>query len=82
MKFRITRTSVWRLTYEDICEAFEEYPILKDFKPEIVNGNEEHLLYVEINSLNEFKELIVGMGEEIIIWEDGVTLEIYDDWRE
>lgn len=85
MRILITRTG-WNNSAEDYKSKLEDFEYEEVFDEEL----ERTKTYVEINSLDDLKELSEVVDKELIVdfrksdknFNDEPFIEIYDDWRE
>lgn len=70
MRYRVTRTSDF-LNEEKPCSKAKKFKL----------PTEEHSLwYIDINTLDDLRNLIDEVGHSLVI--DNYSIEIYDDFRE
>lgn len=79
---RIEIKSVW----EEGSEVLDKYPLLSKYKPEMINNDEDIALTIEINTLDEIRELSSEINKNIIYrrkeyWHNEYLM-IYDDYME
>lgn len=76
MKFKIDRS----LDYRPNCKKMlRTYPALINYNFKIDKSGDG---YVTITSLKQLMQMIKEIGQDIILFSDGGTIEIYDDYRE
>lgn len=77
MEFQIYRT-----TCSKMKDLLEKYPVLGNYKLKQTKDG----VVITISSLKMLAQLILDIGEEIIIgksgWDVKDSIEIYDDYRE
>lgn len=80
MKFQIYRTCMQR----EAASLVSKYPVLLDYNlhDEVVGSDK--LAYISISSIAKLQQLVKDIKNPVIIeyYDDQMTLEIYDDWRE
>lgn len=78
MKVRILSTK-----YYDNKEMLDKYPLLRNYKFEMVGNSRHQIAYITVNDLLKF---IAELEIPVIFWYDydngTYNAEIYDDYRE
>lgn len=80
MKFQIYRTCM----QGEAASLVSKYPMLLDYNlhDEVVGSDK--LAYISISSIARLQQLVKDIKNPVIIeyYDDQMTLEIYDNWRE
>lgn len=81
MKVRILSTK-----YYDNKEILDKYPLLRNYKFEMVGNSRHQIAYITVNDLNDLLKFIAELEIPVIFWYDydngTYNAEIYDDYRE
>lgn len=81
MKVRILSTK-----YYDNKEMLDKYPLLRNYKFEMVGNFRHQIAYITVNDLDDFLKFIAELEIPVIFWYDydngTYDAEIYDDYRE
>lgn len=81
MKVRILSSK-----YYDNKEMFDKYPLLRNYKFEMVGNSRHQIAYITVNDFDDFLKFIAELEIPVIFWYDydngTYDAEIYDDCRE
>lgn len=72
--------------YYDKKEMLDKYPLLRNYKFEMVDNSKHQIAYITVNDLNNLLKFIAELEIPVIFWYDydngTYNAEIYDDYRE
>lgn len=81
MKVRILSTK-----YYDNKEMLDKYPLLRNYKFEMVGNSRHQVAYITVKDLDNLLKFIAELEIPVIFWYDydngTYNAEIYDDCRE